>query len=153
MVARQADTLDYKRRDWRLITGEKPCPFIEVHGAFVLVCIDWYISIYQSLYLSFYLYLFIIYLSFFLYVFRRIKGCFFSDKFSILTFLYRALPNFLVFMKVPVSTLSSGMAIMLPLLMTTPTPMRLRLLWIDGVHFLSRYVGDYVQLAIVNTFI
>lgn len=32
VFVRYADTLDGKRRDWRLITGEKPCPTIEISG-------------------------------------------------------------------------------------------------------------------------
>ncbi len=29
---RHADTLDGFRRDWRLLTGQKPCPTIEIDG-------------------------------------------------------------------------------------------------------------------------
>lgn len=35
VMVRHADTLDGKRRDWRLLTGQKPCPFVEVSGACV----------------------------------------------------------------------------------------------------------------------
>jgi len=33
VYVRHADTLDGKRRDWRLITGQKPCPTITIDGA------------------------------------------------------------------------------------------------------------------------
>jgi len=35
VIVRYADTLDDKRRDWRLLTGQKPCPTIEIEGACV----------------------------------------------------------------------------------------------------------------------
>jgi hypothetical protein len=35
VIVHHADTLDGVRRDWRLLTGQKPCPTISVDGACV----------------------------------------------------------------------------------------------------------------------
>jgi hypothetical protein len=36
VVVFHADTLDGRRRDWRLVTGEKPCPTHKVDGGYLL---------------------------------------------------------------------------------------------------------------------